>query len=275
MELRNIRMIAIDIDDTLLTSQGEVLPDVAAAVKHAQTAGIVVTLATGRTYPIAAPIAEPLAIATPLITNNGALVRSRHRVNHHWPIRRESSVAVGHVASRYGLTPLCFYGDGVFAGARNEHTDYYVSLGGLPPHYVGDLTEWISALPQVDGVSNMLLIGDEYRVAEAWPRLQTQFAHQLQISLSKPTLIEITAPGVSKWKALLALSSDLGIAPQHIMAIGDSLNDLEMLTQAGVGVAVANASERVRQAADLIVPSHDEGGVAVAIELCMKERFPA
>lgn len=273
MKPSNIRLIAIDIDDTLLTSTGMLLPSVVSAVKRAQAAGIMVTLATGRTYPIAAPIAERLDLTTPLITNNGAVVRSRRSVHHHWPIARDMAVCVYSAAVAHGLTPLFFQGDGVYAEARDERTDYYVSLGGMPPGFVGDAPRWLDTLTAADEVSNILLIGEPGAASSLLPELQAQFAGRLQITLSKPGLIEVTAHGVSKWKALSALAGELAIAREHIMAIGDSLNDLEMLQRAGIGVAVANAPARVRKAADFVVPSHDEGGVAVAVQMCLNGRL--
>lgn len=273
MRLANIRLIAIDIDDTLLTSTGALLPDVISAVRRAQQAGIIVTLATGRTYPIAAPIAERLGLTTPLVTNNGAVVRSRSSVHHHWPIAPEVAVRVHASACDHDLTPLFFYGDAVYAECRNERTDSYVSLGGMPPRFVGDAAQWLGTLGPAGAVSNILLIGEAEDAASLLPKLQAQFAGRLQVSLSKPGLVEVTAHGVSKWKAVQALAGGFAVAPEHIMAIGDSLNDLEMLQQAGTGIAVANAPETVQQAADFVVPSHDEGGVAVALEMCLKARL--
>ena len=273
MKPSNIRLIAIDIDDTLLTSTGMLLPSVVSAVQRAQAAGIMVTLATGRTYPIAAPIAERLDLTTPLITNNGAVVRSRRSVHHHWPIARDMAVCVYSAAVAHGLTPLFFQGDGVYAERATSVPIITSPSEACLPGLWATRRRWLDTLTAADEVSNILLIGEPGAASSLLPELQAQFAGRLQITLSKPGLIEVTAHGVSKWKALSALAGELAIAREHIMAIGDSLNDLEMLQRAGIGVAVANAPARVRKAADFVVPSHDEGGVAVAVQI-VSQRAP-
>jgi len=91
------------------------------------------------------------------------------------------------------------------------------------------------------------------------------------VTSSVPEYVEMMNKNVSKGRALALVADYFGVSSSEVMAIGDSYNDVDMLRYAGVGVAMGNSSDEVKSAADLVVPSNDEHGVAVAIDTCLTE----
>ena len=102
--------------------------------------------------------------------------------------------------------------------------------------------------------------------AAAWQDVAARFKGRMDVTSSKDNFLELMEPGVNKWGAVEALAASFGIQPEEIMCIGDSNNDLSMIANAGIGVAVANAKPQVQQAAKLITACNDNDGVALAIE---------
>ena len=88
----------------------------------------------------------------------------------------------------------------------------------------------------------------------------------MHVVLSTPTLLEITAPGVSKGSAVIRLADELGVPREEIIAFGDQLNDVDMLESVGYGVAMANAEEEVKAVAERVTLPHDDDGVALVLE---------
>jgi Cof subfamily protein (haloacid dehalogenase superfamily) len=117
-----------------------------------------------------------------------------------------------------------------------------------------------------DGPPHKLLgVGPVARIDAIHAELKDEFGATLELVKSKPNYLEILAPGVSKKNALQELTADWGLDRAEVMAIGDAPNDLAMVEWAGVGVAIGNACETVKQKADLVVADHDHQGVAEAI----------
>ena len=101
---------------------------------------------------------------------------------------------------------------------------------------------------------------------EVWQDIQQKFAGKVTVTSSRDNFLELMEPGVNKWEAVKAVAESYGIRPEEIMCIGDSNNDLCMIENAGIGVAVANAKPAVRAAAKVVTSSNDEDGVAEVIE---------
>ncbi len=253
-----IRMIVSDLDGTMLGPDYKIPAANREAVRRAAAAGVKVTLATGRMYCSALPYAKTLDLDTPIISYNGALVRT----------------AGGQVLSDNGLAPETVTRALEFAFARNwyvqlyqDDTLYYAAAtpealayeksSGIPGHAVGN----DGLLARTERVSKLLLVmPSPDLVPVAVDALNSALGEELTAMRSAPTYIEVIRPGVSKAASMLALARDEGIAPEEIMALGDSNNDISMLRAAGLGVAMAIAGDEVKRAADRI-----EDSVAAAI----------
>ena len=101
---------------------------------------------------------------------------------------------------------------------------------------------------------------------EVWQDIQQKFAGKVVVTSSRDNFLELMEPGVNKWIAVKTVAESYGIKPEEIMCIGDSNNDLNMIENAGIGVAVANAKPAVCAAAKIVTASNDEDGVAKVIE---------
>ena len=114
-------------------------------------------------------------------------------------------------------------------------------------------------------------IGEESTLREKRRELERIFAGKLYVTQSSFDLLEFLHPAVSKVNALKAIATDLGIAPAEIVAIGDNHNDIGMIRYAGLGIAMGNAHDEVKAAADLVTLSNAEEGVAVVIEKLIQD----
>lgn len=264
-----IRLIAIDIDDTLLDDQHAIVPANAAAIRDAVEAGVYVTLATGRMFASMQRYARELGLdpTTNLIAYNGALVRNLQGEDFlHRPVPKSLVIELAELAQQVGATLNVYVDDRLYVEKMNDDVELYMGIADIEANPVGDLVAFAQDLPDDSGSTKALMIF-EPAAAEEWEkRLQETYHGQLEIVRSKPQFLELTAPDVSKGEALRQLADSLGIEREQVMAIGDSYNDISMLEYAGLGVAVENAPEVVRAVADASVSSNLAAGVAEAVQ---------
>lgn len=263
---RSIRLIAVDLDDTLLTPELIIPAASKEAIRRAVAQGIQVTVATGRMYRSALPYAEELGLSLPLITYNGALVKDAGtgEVLSHTPVPREQAAAVAKQCAAEGLDLNVYLDDELYVSQRTPAVEYYEAIAGLPAMAVGDLAAFVREAPSEP--TKLLVLAepdDAQRIAD---RLGERYRGALNVMRSRPRFVEIVREGVDKWWGVLAVAERLGVEPGEIMAIGDSLNDREMIGRAGLGVTVPHAPDYLRGAADYVT-RHDDGlGVSEAIE---------
>ncbi|MBI2915171.1 MAG: HAD family phosphatase [Firmicutes bacterium] len=259
---KGIRLIAIDLDDTLLTGELAIPPRCRETIARAMSQGAMVCVATGRMFCSALPFARELGLNGPVIAYNGALVRTPGGDTvYHQPVPLPVAQEVVMVARENRLSLNVYLDDTLYVEEVTEHTRYYLSHSGVEAHPVGNMMRFLDRDP-----TKVLVVDQKERVAGFIPILWERFQGRLEVVGSKPRYIEMTSPGVSKGRALLRLAASLGVETGEVMAIGDSFNDLDMIESAGIGVAVANAPYAVQSRADWVAPSNEEGGVAAAIE---------
>ncbi|NMB46163.1 MAG: HAD family phosphatase [Firmicutes bacterium] len=258
----SIRLIAIDIDDTLITDQLVIPPACKDAIAQARAQGVKVVLATGRMLESTAPFAQELGLTEPLICYNGALIQASNDgpplVHHTIPLALAREIVS--LGQAEGLHVNAYLNGRMYVDEINEYTRFYSSFTKTKAHPVGDLLAFIDQPP------TKLLYVCEVELAEKWRIvLQQQYQGRLEVFRSKPQYVEFTNLGVSKGAALRELAELYGLTSAEVMAIGDSFNDVPMLEYAGIGVAVANAPVAVRAQADHVTASNEEFGVAEAI----------
>lgn len=259
----SIRLVAIDLDDTLLTDDLVIPPGAIRAIERARAAGVYVVIATGRMFPAAKPFADQLELDTPLITYNGAMVRTASgELLRHDPVPRELALELLDFADAKGWPVQCYFNDRLYVPKITAGVIYYTELAGVPAQSTAKMRELIEA----DEPTKMLAIGSPSETTERAQRLKERFGGSLAVTISKPMYVEMLRPGVSKATALAQVAEHLGVAQEQTVAIGDSFNDLEMLQWAGVGVAMGNGHEVIREKADYVVASNMDEGVAEAFE---------
>ncbi|MGM0470952.1 MAG: Cof-type HAD-IIB family hydrolase [Bacillota bacterium] len=259
------KLLAVDLDDTLLSNQLQLSNRVKEAVTAARNQGVVVTVATGRMYSSAKPYAQQLEIDTPLITYNGALIKevaTEQVINHH-PIEVNTCQEIAQLVKEYDWHLNIYFNDKLYVNKLGREARRYQEIAGIKPLLVEDDICHFLSQPS----TKLVVIGNNItETSEIAAQLEAQFGERLNITRSKPTFIEIMNENISKGRAVKNLAAQLDIKQEEVIAVGDSMNDLEMLEYAGLGVAVDNASAQLKKEADYITDSNQEDGVARVIE---------
>lgn len=255
------RLLALDLDGTLLTEQGELTAENETAVKAAQSAGLTVTLATGRLLVDTLPYARRLGITAPLILHHGALLMAPDGTTlEHRTITGTVAKELVKIARELNLSCQAYAAGRLVVEKVTTWTRIYLSYSEAKPVIVPDLAAYAAG-----GISQFDFLGQPEELARAAERVRQRLGTAVRTTSSHPNLLEVLGAGVSKGRALEQLAEHLGISITATVAVGDGLNDLEMLQIAGLGVAMANAPEVVRAHARYITASNNENGVALLI----------
>ncbi len=274
-----IRLIAVDLDGTVLDDRKQLTPRTRAALTAAVAQGVSIVPATGRTN--AGLPAELLALpgVRYAITSNGARVidLASGKALRELYIPRPAALAAFDALGQFNcLTDLFQDGKGYTTEANralayrfvpDNLRDYVLHTRTVLP----DLRAFIAGQPR--GIEKLTIFFlEEGERRRAWAAME---ALGLEVVSSLPLNMELNAPGVNKGAGLLALAGALGLPAGALMACGDGGNDTAMLRAAGLGVAMANAFPEVKEAADYITASNNEDGVALAVEKFVLGGSPA
>lgn len=262
-----VRLIALDLDGTVFGDDLVISERTRRAIAAAQEAGILVTIATGRMFRSASQVATDLGISGPLICYQGALVRyhpSGETLLHETvpaPLARQVIKAT----TRAGLHLNVYVNDELFVDKITPEAQFYSSINlDLPMHEVGDLAAWLDA--HGGEPTKLVIVTDPHKTDGVLADYTGQFGAILQVTKSHPRFTELTNKSCSKGRALAFLAERHGVHQAEVMAIGDGLNDLDMLSWAGYGVAMQGAPEAVIRASRIVCPPIEHDGAADAIE---------
>ncbi|SJZ42397.1 Cof-type HAD-IIB family hydrolase [Selenihalanaerobacter shriftii] len=259
------KLVAIDMDDTLLSDELILPLKVKKVIQEAVDKGIVVTVATGRMYSSTLPYVKDLGLDIPIITYNGALIKEAvsSDVKYHRPVPIDLAKEIVALATEEDWHLNIYLDDILYVNNLGDEADIYERISGIKPVLINeDPVEFLTKPP-----TKLLIISENAaKTDEILLKLGSRFRDLLNITKSKPRFVEIMNKEISKGTALSDLAMDLGVKQDEVIAIGDSLNDLEMVEYAGLGVAVANASVELKEKADYITKSNEEFGVAEVIK---------
>ncbi len=260
--MKDIKLIAIDLDDTLLKNDLTISPRAKRAIAKSVDKGVAVTLATGRMYASALPYALDLKIDLPLITYQGALVKyADGRVVYHQPLPLALAGELIDFIRPYGLHVNLYINDELFMEELSPEGHRYKKLSRVPVHKVDDLSEALTAEP-----SKIVVIAEKEKLDILTRDLSILCGGDFNVTRSKPHFLELGHPKATKGLALESLANSMNLVARQVMAVGDSWNDLDMIQYAGLGVAMENAAPEIKQQADYITCANDDDGVAEAIE---------
>ena len=261
-----IKLIAIDLDGTLLNSQHKLTERNEKAIQAARAQSIQVILATGKTRGSAVSIIDRLNLDTPGIYVQGLVTHNVDgSIRHQATLKPEVARRVITFAEDRGFSLIAYSGTEIYVRQRNKDTDLLLDYSEVNPQVVGPLQNLLGKTP-INKIAAVHRADSRRITALRWQlEMQLDNAGRL-VQAGVPTMLEVLPPGGSKGTALKALLKELSIPASQVMAIGDGENDLEMIRQAGIGVAVGNASQSVKDAANHLVASNDDDGVAEAIE---------
>lgn len=257
------KLIAMDMDDTLLNSRIEISPKVKETIYEVRKKGILVTIATGRMFTSTLPYARQLEIDLPLITYNGAYIKNsltgEELLHQKVPFDLARDILI--TAYENNMHINVYINDKLYVEKKSREADEYYSISGVPYQEVGNLVNFMQEAP------TKLLITeyDEERLNNLKLKLEAKYQGKVYLTTSKPFFLEFINPLANKANALDFLAKRHGIKREEIMAIGDSYNDLEMIEYAGLGVVMGNAKPEIKAKADYVTCGNDEDGVAEAI----------
>lgn len=265
----SIKLIAIDLDDTLLDSNLTLSLRSIATIRKANEAGLLITLATNRSFLASKPFIDRLDISGLIITHGGAQIcdAKNGRVVHEVLIEKELVADVMRFADAHGVYAHAQRNDTVFYRKKcvwSEKYEAYVGYRGVEAPRLG--------LEPAEASKTMIL-GEPERITFLLPPARKLFQGRLRVTSSKPWFMELNHPAATKGIALKALAGILGLESADIAAFGDHpVVDRAMLEYAALGVAMGNAPEELKKIADLVAPSNDDDGVAVIIEAIMRQQ---
>lgn len=268
---QDIKVIAMDLDGTALNHQKQLTERTRAAIQNAAKSGIQIVVATGRTFSSLAPEVLAMPEITCAITSNGAVVNripDGAVLLHNYPNPETVSEIAGMIQGEKIDTEVCTggqayigqsYYDRVLEGKTNRDVQYVKTTR----HPVPDIYQFL--LEHRVAIENINL---NFKTLEEKQQWQQRFQKLPGVTPTSSFLFNVELGGAttSKAHALQALLDEWQMTSQQVMAFGDSENDLGMIQLAGIGVAMANGMEEVKQAADLLAESNEEDGVAKIIE---------
>ncbi|PXF43947.1 Sugar phosphatase YidA [Gracilariopsis chorda] len=266
---RAIRLIASDIDGTLLTSAKRLHPRNEPSVRRAVSSGVLFVPATGKSMSGAqralghslTTYLEKKQPGLPGIYLNGLLVRVHGRTIFEQTLEKEHVLKVLEEAGRRRLTPLLYAADNILVTRRSKHTDMFMVSFEPEPQAVN-----LRATVEKESIHKVLLVDETGGDVRRYRDEMTHALHSVAtITQARPDVLEVLPNGANKGLALQHLLKHLRISNENAMAVGDGENDMEMLQTAGVAVATANAVPSLRRVAHHVVCANDEGAVADAI----------
>ena len=265
--MQAVRLVATDLDGTLVHSDGTVTARTRAALVAAEEAGLEVVFVTGRPLRWAEEVFEHVGGHGLAIVSNGALVWdvARSGVHRSRPIDPAVGIEVAHRIR--AAVPESWFAVETLDGLALEPG--FLERHPVPEGAARGPIEQIFATPGL----KLLARHEELGWQEFWARAEEVAGDLVEITWSSAsTLLEISARGVTKASTLALLCADRGIAAEQVLALGDMPNDLPMLAWAGTSYAMANAHPTVREAADHVAGSNDDDGVARVIEDLLDSR---
>lgn len=279
-----VRLIALDIDGTLLDSRWQISEANRSAIAEAAKRGIEVALVTGRRYDFALPVAKKIDSPLTMIVNNGALIRSkegRTHVRHVLP--RSVAAQVLQLTQPWRESAAVIFdrpdAEQVMIEALNADDSLRAAYYSRNKEFIAFANPLESCLTedpiQVMFSGNIAPIGEAERALRAAP-FAKDFALAVTIYTKKDfAMIDVINPACSKGSSLAEWAALRGIAREDVLAIGDNHNDLEMLTFAGIPVVMANCVAELKTFGWHETHSNDHDGVAAAIErFALREAAP-
>ena len=275
--MNGIRLLALDLDDTLLRRDLSISYRTRRVLKKAEASGITVVLASGRAPLAMERYARELDLHKRpgfLVCNNGTTIQKSDSGEFVYEARlpADAALAVYDLVDAEGLPVQVYEDDIIYVSRRNEFADQDQKLTGFRQVVVENFRAMIAA-----GRQKLVIPGDPMLLRPLEIILKTYIGDRVTIFTSKPYFLEILPPATGKGEALAIVAAQLGVKREEILAVGDSMNDESMIRWAGVGVAMRNGDERIKAIAAFVTArTNEEDGVADLVErhLLGGEPFP-
>ena len=256
------KLMAVDVDGTLFNSNNEISKETKEAIGLAVDKGLIFTICSGRPIQGVEGIINTLGLNLPFITYNGAMVvmgKSRE-ILYEQKLSKEDAKNIIALGNKFNVTVVVWVNNQLYVNRMDEKAQAYSKQSKTPPIVIQDIDNIIK-----DGVTKILWYDEIETINRLEKEVGSMVSENVNYHTSKPIFLEFVDKKASKAIAMEKLGAHFGIGQQEMIAVGDGFNDLSMIQYAGLGVAMANAKEEIKQKADFVTHSNDENGVAHVI----------
>ncbi len=261
------KLVALDMDGTLLDSQKELTSRVRSAIASAKEQGIKVVLASGRPFEGMLPTLKELGLDSEedyALTYNASLILkvACQTVINSAILTGQDAIELYETANKLGVNILAYsMTHGLITPKQNKYTDYEAKLNNI------EFTEFdFYNLDADEEIVKVMMIDEPELLENAITQLPQALQDKYSTARSTPFFFELMNKQSNKGNGMEALTAHLGLSPEQIICVGDAANDVEMIKYAGLGVAMENATDEVKAHANYITASNDQDGVAHVFE---------
>ena len=256
------KMMAVDIDGTLLNSKDKITEKTKEAIKKAVDKGLVFTISTGRPIQAVKPINEELGLDLPFITYNGAMVvmGKSKEILYSCSLNKKDALDIFQLGNSYGTTVMIWSRNRLYANRIDDRVCKYGEKAFTKPVLVDDIGKIAEA-----GITKILWYEKVDTINRMFSEAGGYLNDTVNFHTSKPFFLEFVDSNASKAIAMEKLGRHFGISRHEMIAVGDGYNDLSMIEYAGLGVAMGNAPGEIRQRADYVTLTNDQDGLAEVI----------
>jgi len=259
-----IRLVALDLDGTLVGPDLTISARVKDAIARARARGTEITIVTGRMFAAAKPYAQTLGITGPLVCYQGAAIfeTSTGAVLRETPVHQDVTRQVLAWAEERQIHAQCYADDKIYVQQINRFSKRYTELSRIEPTVVPSLQAAFADRPSI----KIVLVDDPGPSEQHLAALKPLLGDRAYLTRSNVDFVEVLSPDVNKGEALAFVAQRYGVTLAETMAIGDAWNDVPLIAAAGVGVAMGSGPPELFAEADAVVGDVAHDGVAEAIE---------
>lgn len=268
-----IRLVALDLDGTLVGEDLVLRPRVRDAVAAAQAAGVAVTIVTGRMFAAARPFARALEVDGPIVCYQGAAIFdvASGATLRQTTVQPDVTRDTLQWAHDHGVHAQCYADDTLYVEEINRFSQRYTALARVEPVVVPSLRAAFEQRPTI----KIVLVDDPERANRHLAALQALLGARAYLTRSHVDFVEVVDPAVNKGEALAFIAQHHGVPLDATLAIGDAWNDIPLLDAAGIGIAMGSGPPELRAHADHVVADVAHDGVADALERYVLALRPA
>ena len=257
------KVLVLDIDGTLTNSKKEITKETKKALHEAQEHGVIVVLASGRPTPGIVPIADEIELdkfGGYILSFNGAVITNYQtkEVVYETVLPMDELSKLYQSSKEHGVTIVTYKHDSILT--ENEEDQYVAIEARINKMPVRKVDNFVAQITKP--VTKCLMVGDGDYLAEVEQDMCKEYGDRLNVYRSEPFFLEIMPQNIDKAYSLSKLLNIIGLTKDEMIACGDGFNDLSMIKYAGLGVAMGNAQEVVKESANYVTATNDENGVA-------------